>query len=426
MLETLRLKNIGPAAEMHIDFAPHLNLFTGDNGLGKSFLLDVAWWSLTRRWPGEVNSQLTSGAMARPLKPGKASIEFSFANESSGKKEQYRSEFDRMEQAWSQRRGRPTNPGLVLYAQVDGSFAVWDPHRNYWRTEAAGGGQERMPAYVFSAREIWDGLRVGETPVCNGLLADWALWQKEGGLDFGRLTSVLEALSPTSSERLRPGSLTKLTLDDARWMPTLRTAYGTEVPVLLASAAVKRILALAYLIVWSWQEHTRAATLLDKTPTNQITFLIDEVECHLHPRWQRTIIQALLSAVRGLAGEASVQLIAATHSPLVLASVEPFFDASQDAWFDLELRDSTVVLERKHFVPQGDVSNWLTSDAFDLKAARSLESENAIEQAKALLRRELPVEAASRINEALIRYLPDIDPFLARWMAFYDELGPRV
>jgi hypothetical protein len=57
--------------------------------------------------------------MARPLKLGPASIEFSFANESSGKKEQYRSEFDRMEQAWSQRRGRPTNPGLVLYAQVE-------------------------------------------------------------------------------------------------------------------------------------------------------------------------------------------------------------------------------------------------------------------------------------------------------------------
>jgi len=37
--------------------------------------------------------------------------------------------------------------------------------------------------------------------------------------------------------------------------------------------------------------------------------------------------------------EASVQLIAATHSPLVLASVEPFFDVDQDRLFALELVD---------------------------------------------------------------------------------------
>jgi recombinational DNA repair ATPase RecF len=36
---------------MELDLAPRLNLLTGDNGLGKSFLLDVAWWAMTRRWP---------------------------------------------------------------------------------------------------------------------------------------------------------------------------------------------------------------------------------------------------------------------------------------------------------------------------------------------------------------------------------------
>ena len=34
-----------------MELAPRLNLITGDNGLGKSFLLDVAWWALTRKWP---------------------------------------------------------------------------------------------------------------------------------------------------------------------------------------------------------------------------------------------------------------------------------------------------------------------------------------------------------------------------------------
>ena len=50
MLESIHLKDVGPAPEMKMDLAPRLNLITGDNGLGKSFLLDVAWWVLTRTW----------------------------------------------------------------------------------------------------------------------------------------------------------------------------------------------------------------------------------------------------------------------------------------------------------------------------------------------------------------------------------------
>ena len=40
MLEDLELLNVGPAARMKAEFAPRVNLITGDNGLGKSFLLD--------------------------------------------------------------------------------------------------------------------------------------------------------------------------------------------------------------------------------------------------------------------------------------------------------------------------------------------------------------------------------------------------
>ena len=47
MLNYLRLENVGPAPKMDFDFAPRLNLLTGDNGLGKSFVLDVAWGKAT-------------------------------------------------------------------------------------------------------------------------------------------------------------------------------------------------------------------------------------------------------------------------------------------------------------------------------------------------------------------------------------------
>ena len=77
MLTYLHLTNVGPASEMKLDLAPRLNLITGDNGLGKSFLLDAAWWALTRRWPQDLNAKLTSGYPARPTDPKKpATIEF--------------------------------------------------------------------------------------------------------------------------------------------------------------------------------------------------------------------------------------------------------------------------------------------------------------------------------------------------------------
>ena len=37
-----------------------------ERGLGKSFLLDAVWWTLTRRWPREINRRMTCGLPARP------------------------------------------------------------------------------------------------------------------------------------------------------------------------------------------------------------------------------------------------------------------------------------------------------------------------------------------------------------------------
>src|SRR4028119_2487349 len=52
MLKELHLKGVGPAPKFDVEFADRLNIFTGDNGLGKTFLLDIVWWSLTGTWAG--------------------------------------------------------------------------------------------------------------------------------------------------------------------------------------------------------------------------------------------------------------------------------------------------------------------------------------------------------------------------------------
>ncbi|NLF73012.1 MAG: AAA family ATPase [Candidatus Anammoximicrobium sp.] len=427
MLKNLKMTNVGPAPTMELEFGSRLNLLTGDNGLGKSFLLDIAWWALTRKWPAEINPKLTAGKKAMPAKDGKASIEFSFTGKT--RTEGYPSSFDRHDQAWTGRPGRPSNPGLVLYAMVDGSFAVWDPARNYWKTKGKQDVQERLPAYVFSPAEVWDGLPGEEGKwLCNGLIRDWAGWQKEKGDPFKRLSEALKSLAPADEEPLVPGKLTRISLDDARDIPTLRMPYGQDVPILHASAGMRRICALAYLLVWAWEEHLSASKLLGKPPSHQAIFLVDEVESHLHPRWQLRIVRSVLDVMKGLAGESQVQLIAATHSPLVMASVESVFDQAKDAWFDLDYDSSPkslrVLVTRRAFEPRGDISNWLTSEAFDLPSARNPDYEALIREAGSLIEQPAPApESVRAMHERLLEALSPKDPFLFRWRAICEKKG---
>ena len=430
MIKRLQISGTGPAARMEMSFAERLNLITGDNGLGKTFLLDIVWWALTRRWPAEVNAWLTVGSTARPRtgEEKKASIAFTVMGKT--KEVSYSNTFDPKLQAWVGRAGSPSIPGLVLYAQVDGSFAVWDPARNYWRRKGDIDVQDRPPAYVFSPVEIWNGLTDKDGKrLCNGLIADWAGWQKENGESFRLLTALLEQLSPSEEEKICPGALTRISLDDSRDIPTLAMPYGQAVPILNASSGIRRIAALAYLLVWSWQEHRRASELLADATTSRIVFLIDEVEAHLHPKWQRRIVGSLLRVVEALASDATVQLVISTHSPLIMSAAEPVFRMDRDAWFDLDFYPQNslgqqVEIRSRPFLKQGDVSNWLTSQAFDLKYARSAEAEALLnEAAEALSDETFDVVRAKELDTRLRGLLSDVDPFWIRWRFVAERKG---
>jgi hypothetical protein len=179
------------------------------------------------------------------------------------------------------------------------------------------------------------------------------------------------------------------------------------------------------MLSWAWREHLIASRQLGQQPSSRVVMLFDEIEAHLHPRWQRAVVPALLKVMQTLTEDegASVQLIAATHSPLVLASVEPIFDVDKDAWFDLDLEGGQVKLRKREYVRLGEVGNWLVSDAFDLKEPRSLEGERAVRAARDVLSAKAAsleeIEAADKqLREA---GLPDIDPFWVRWDYFVEQ-----
>jgi hypothetical protein len=407
-----------------MELASRLNLITGDNSLGKSFLLDVAWYCLTRRWPQELNEKLSGGAMAQPInKKEPSEISFTVDGEvDANQAKSYSCSFNLEEEAWIGKAGRPVNPGLVIYAMADGAFAVWDPARNAWKRKGSEDTPEKIKAYVFSSRDIWKGLPNPKSDLgnlCNGLVQDWASWQREDGEAFAQLKSVLKELSPNPKMPMSPGDLIRTSRQDTRDYPTLKSPSGQMVPLAHWSSGVKRILALAYILVWSWQEHCKASEFLGKQPTKQMIFLVDEVEAHLHPTWQRRVVRSLIEVVQSLHAQTSVQLMLVTHSPLVMASVEPLFDPVHDAWWDLDL-DATTKIPRlmpRQYVRLGDANSWLLSEAFDQDATGSIEAEEALVFARTLLQQGKHADP-TEVKEAEVRLqhvLGETDPFWNRW-----------
>lgn len=420
MLSKLTLEGVGPAKRLEVDFSERLNLITGDNGVGKSFLLDLAWRGLTHTWPCGVENVL----------PREDSISAGLQSEYSAGDPTGRTSIDRYDYTnlrWEPISARDSD--VVVYLQVDGRFSISDPARNFVaKTKLF----PLVAPFRFEAQEVWTGLKVEDQWRCNGLYRDWASWQREKNEAFEQLKRAIATLSPPNEE-LHPGPLKRISVDDVQDYPTIRMPYGIDVPVIHASSAIRRILALAYLLIWTWQEHLQAAALRRQQPARELVLLIDEVEAHLHPSWQKRILPAILNVMEKMTGSAEppkIQVIASTHSPLVCVSLEDFFDSEKDRLLDLDLDPANgVKIESVPFAKHGSAEKWLLSRNFDLKTSYSEPAEKTLAAASALVARELaqpgsvtPAQFHAH-DEALRNTIPDIDPYWVTWRRIAEKRG---
>lgn len=417
-LTRIEIEGVGPAESMSLTYAERLTLIAGDNSLGKTFLLDLAWWTLTGTWP-ELDARDDRGAwitlrrVAQPSPSARARIRV-YSGE--GKLASV-SSYQDQDETWSRPANWPHVRSPVVYARVDGGYSAWDPLLN----------DEALPAYHFSEPSLWHGLSGREGPLCEGLLADWHEWQLGAHPNFTALLQALQRLSPDGVP-IEPGPDVRLRKHDPRKIPQIRFPYG-DVPFEHLSAGWRRMLGIAYLLVWTWQRHRETAQREGVSPAGSLVLLLDEPENHLHPRWQRRLLPALLSAVEGFPETPAVQLIVTTHSPMIVASIEPHFDRDRDQVLHLELDDERRVVVRDFpWAKFGDASGWLTSPLFGLGRATSPEAERALAAARALMagkHEELPPELGTpeKIDAALQRSVAETNPFWLRWSIFRDAGG---
>lgn len=168
------------------------------------------------------------------------------------------------------------------------------------------------------------------------------------------------------------------------WVPLRQLGYGYQT-----------------LITWVADLANRMAERYPNSPNplaEPAVVLVDEIDLHLHPKWQRKLMSYLTERFP------NTQFIATAHSPLVA-------QAAADA--------NLVVLRREgdHVVIDNEVDNirnWridqiLTSDLFGLKTARPPQIEAQLEEREKLLdKAKLSAADKRRLSElnAVVEELP--------------------
>lgn len=134
-----------------------------------------------------------------------------------------------------------------------------------------------------------------------------------------------------------------------------------------------------------------------------VVVLVDEIDLHLHPRWQRALTEFLGQRFP------RAQFIVTAHSPLV---VQAAADANLVVLKREEGADHVTIYNDPEAVKGWRVDQILTSDLFGLESARPPEQEAMIVRRRSLLRndRRSPAEDAElRVLEGRLAGLPQGD-----------------
>ncbi len=140
---------------------------------------------------------------------------------------------------------------------------------------------------------------------------------------------------------------------------------GQKVPTITLSDGYRSVLALAGDLIWRLLE---AFPDSDEPLKEEGVILIDELDIHLHPTWQRTIASWLREQFPNL------QFIVATHSPLIAAGA-----GANAVTYKFVLKNGVTHIEKVSNMSSWSVDKILQSDAFGLVSTYSPETQSQID-----------------------------------------------
>ena len=165
----------------------------------------------------------------------------------------------------------------------------------------------------------------------------------------------------------------------------VKTPYG-NVPLRQMSLGDRTVFAWTVDIAWRLIERYPDSPNPLEEPA---VVMVDEIDLHLHPRWQREIRERLTNQFP------NVQFIATAHSPLMAQSA---LDANLAVV--QQAGDHSVILNDPIVVKSWRLDQLITSDLFDLRSARSPEVEKTQKRRSELIEKpELSADEQTELAE---------------------------
>ena len=299
-IEKLKLKNVGPFDDIEFEFDRRVNVFTGPNNSGKSSAL----WALggVAVYPFKFPDKLIRGG-----KDAKFEVQ------------------------------------LCGGALLDAADFVFPPSANEqinvlegigyskfipalrWNTDyrspgptvshgVAKGAERRLVPHDLM-------LQGGLESKTASLVSDEATIQEIIDLDYRsyikkdqRFRRILDEMGKVAAQ-ITDGFITKfvgVNMDSKGYSPMFHTLDG-DIPLNTLSQGTQSIIQwLAHLLIGYAEYYDFPDDLADKPGV----LIIDEIDAHLHPSWQRRIIPTLTERFPKL------QIFCSTHSPLMLAGLK--------------------------------------------------------------------------------------------------------
>lgn len=352
-LTGLVLQNIGPFADLRVDFTPDWNVVLGDNACGKSTILRAIALGLCGDTPQAAEPGMTllrAGADTGRIEliVGSESYVITLYREPDGI--------------------HLSSSGLTPLQRGGWVVLGFPPIRGVWLKQA-----ERPSPAESRSRPMASDLLPLLAGGVDSRVDDLCQWiaglhaTSRGAALLDSFFAVLRDLTPT--DELRMGKVDEL---GKVWVET----NDGSVPIELVSQGMSSTIGWIGTLLQRMYEIYPNAEHPESQPA---LILVDEIDAHLHPAWQRALVGLVRKHFKG------VQVIATTHSPLVVGGLVPeaVLVAARDAV------DRNVVGVRR-IAGHMDLSSLradeiLTSSLFGLKSTRSDKHDDRVQRFAELL-----------------------------------------
>lgn len=319
-INNLHITNVGNISELNLNFNPTMNVICGTNGIGKTTILN--------------------------------SIAACFSSAGNSLKKKFGSEIGMVDIMVDNQNFNQTGLSIVVDAvRPLEKYSLRTREKELYR-ELINFSIARSIDYKelanlskYPEREYWDSTDITKSGLTDNQLKNWLVnrYMASGHWDdlefyeqenFKLMKKVFSIINPDIEFKKA----------DARNFEVLLNDRGNEVYFEFESAGYKAIVFILLGII----SEIEFRMLDNKKPAKEFdgVILIDEVDMHLHPAWQREVIRALKETFP------NAQFIITTHSPSVLQ------DLKSDEIIPLEIDDKNNVKIKKLNLSEYGLKGW--------------------------------------------------------------------